>query len=91
LLVGDVGEGAQGSVKLDEAASDRLTLLAGDVLVGAARGVSASLGAGTAYGDKLVLDRVDLAVPSRHPAADMRPVPGEMHSTCGAGPGGLWA
>ncbi|MER5895334.1 DUF4097 family beta strand repeat-containing protein [Streptomyces sp. NPDC001876] len=80
-------EGAQGSVKLDEAASARLTLLAGDVSVGrlggpaeistqkgdlriaeamggtvtlrtesggisvgAARGVSASLDAGTAYG-----------------------------------------
>lgn len=80
-------EGAQGSVKLDETASARLTLLAGDVsvgrlggpaeistqkgdlriteamggtvtlrtesggiFVGAARGVSASLDAGTAYG-----------------------------------------
>jgi hypothetical protein len=43
-------EGAQGSVKLDEAASARLTLLAGDVSVGAARGVSASLDAGTTYG-----------------------------------------
>ncbi|MFE2017410.1 DUF4097 family beta strand repeat-containing protein [Streptomyces sp. NPDC059499] len=80
-------EGAQGSVKLDEAASARLTLLAGDVSVGrlggpaeistqkgdlriaeamggtvtlrtesgaisvgASRGVSASLDAGTAYG-----------------------------------------
>jgi DUF4097 and DUF4098 domain-containing protein YvlB len=86
--LGDVAfEGAQGSVKLDEAASARLTLLAGDVSVGrlggpaeistkkgdiriaeavggtvvlhteagevsvgAARGVSASLDAGTAYG-----------------------------------------
>ena len=86
--LGDVAfEGAHGSVKLDEAASARLTLLAGDVSVGrlggpaeistqkgdiriteavrgtvvlrtesgdisvgAARGVSASLDAGTAYG-----------------------------------------
>ncbi|MFE2092932.1 DUF4097 family beta strand repeat-containing protein [Streptomyces sp. NPDC059460] len=86
--LGDVAfEGAQGSVKLDEAASARLTLLAGDVSVGrlggpaeistqkgdiriaeavrgtvelrteageisigAARGVSASLDAGTTYG-----------------------------------------
>ncbi|MFD5059559.1 DUF4097 family beta strand repeat-containing protein [Streptomyces sp. NPDC058394] len=86
--LGDVGfEGAQGSVKLDETASARLTLLAGDVSVGrlggpaeistkkgdiriaeavrgtvvlhteagevsvgAARGVSASLDAGTTYG-----------------------------------------
>ncbi|MEU0370476.1 DUF4097 family beta strand repeat-containing protein [Streptomyces sp. NPDC006283] len=86
--LGDVAlEAAQGSVKLDEAASARLTLLAGDVSVGrlggpaeistqkgdiriaeakrgtvvlhteagelsvgAARGVSASLDAGTAYG-----------------------------------------
>ncbi|MEU9009195.1 DUF4097 family beta strand repeat-containing protein [Streptomyces sp. NPDC048479] len=86
--LGDVAfEGAEGSVKLDEAASARLTLLAGDVSVGrlggpaeistqkgdiriaeavrgtvvlrtesgevsvgAARGVSASLDAGTAYG-----------------------------------------
>ncbi|MFJ8072508.1 DUF4097 family beta strand repeat-containing protein [Streptomyces sp. NPDC096176] len=86
--LGDIAfEGAQGSVKLDEAASARLTLLAGDVSVGrlggpaeistqkgdiriaeavrgtvvlhteagelsvgAARGVSASLDAGTAYG-----------------------------------------
>ncbi|MFI5635137.1 DUF4097 family beta strand repeat-containing protein [Streptomyces sp. NPDC051664] len=86
--LGDVAfEGAQGSVKLDETASARLTLLAGDVSVGrlggpaeistkkgdiriaeavggtvvlhteagevsvgAARGVSASLDAGTAYG-----------------------------------------
>ncbi|MDN3296183.1 DUF4097 family beta strand repeat-containing protein [Streptomyces ficellus] len=86
--LGDVAfEGAQGSVKLDEAASARLTLLAGDVSVGrlggpaeistqkgdihiaeavrgtvvlrtesgevsigAARGVSASLDAGTAHG-----------------------------------------
>ncbi|MFE7793308.1 DUF4097 family beta strand repeat-containing protein [Streptomyces sp. NPDC057460] len=86
--LGDVGfEGAQGSVKLDETASARLTLLAGDVSVGrlggpaeistkkgdiriaeavrgtvvlhteagevsvgAARGVSASLDAGTSYG-----------------------------------------
>ncbi|WP_327324743.1 DUF4097 domain-containing protein [Streptomyces sp. NBC_01210] len=86
--LGDVAfEGAQGSVKLDEAASARLGLLAGDVSVGrlggpaeistqkgdihiaeavrgtvvlrtesgevsvgAARGVSASLDAGTAYG-----------------------------------------
>jgi DUF4097 and DUF4098 domain-containing protein YvlB len=86
--LGDVGfEGAQGSVKLDETASARLTLLSGDVSVGrlggpaeistkkgdiriaeavrgtvvlhteagevsvgAARGVSASLDAGTTYG-----------------------------------------
>jgi DUF4097 and DUF4098 domain-containing protein YvlB len=86
--LGDVGfEGAQGSVKLDETASARLTLLSGDVSVGrlggpaeisikkgdiriaeavrgtvvlhteagevsvgAARGVSASLDAGTSYG-----------------------------------------
>ncbi|MEU4346812.1 DUF4097 family beta strand repeat-containing protein [Streptomyces sp. NPDC023838] len=86
--LGDVAfEGAQGSVKLDEVASARLTLLAGDVSVGrlggpaeistqkgdiriaeavrgtvvlrteagelsvgAARGVSASLDAGTSYG-----------------------------------------
>jgi len=86
--LGDVAfEGAQGSVKVDEAASARLTLLAGDITVGrldgpaeistqkgdlriaeavrgtvvlrtesgevsvdAARGVSASLDAGTAYG-----------------------------------------
>ncbi|MFD3652389.1 DUF4097 family beta strand repeat-containing protein [Streptomyces sp. NPDC058620] len=86
--LGDVAfEGAQGTVKLDETASARLTLLAGDVSVGrlggpaeistqkgdiriaeavrgtvvlrtesgevsvgAARGVSASLDAGTAYG-----------------------------------------
>ncbi|ARZ71776.1 hypothetical protein SMD11_6200 [Streptomyces albireticuli] len=86
--LGDVAfEGAQGSVKIDEAASARLTLLAGDVVVGrlggdaqvstqkgdiriaeavrgtvelrteaggisidAARGVSASLDAGTTYG-----------------------------------------
>jgi DUF4097 and DUF4098 domain-containing protein YvlB len=86
--LGDVAfEGAQGSVKLDEAASVRLTLLAGDVpvgrlggparistqkgdihiteavrgavvlrtesgevSVGAARGVSATLDAGTTYG-----------------------------------------
>ncbi|MFF3354472.1 DUF4097 family beta strand repeat-containing protein [Streptomyces sp. NPDC002917] len=86
--LGDVGfEGAQGSVKLDETASARLALLAGDVSVGrlggpaeistkkgdiriaeavrgtvvlhteagevsvgAARGVSASLDAGTSYG-----------------------------------------
>lgn len=86
--LGDVAfEGAQGTVKLDEAASARLTLLAGDVSigllggpaeistqkgdlriaeavrgtvvlrtgsgdvsVGAARGVSASLDAGTTYG-----------------------------------------
>ncbi|UQI45206.1 DUF4097 domain-containing protein [Streptomyces sp. HU2014] len=86
--LGDVVfEGAQGSVKIDEAASARLTLLAGDVVVGrlggdaqistqkgdiriteavrgtvelrteaggisidAARGVSASLDAGTTYG-----------------------------------------
>ncbi|WP_411086992.1 DUF4097 family beta strand repeat-containing protein [Streptomyces sp. 061-3] len=86
--LGDVAfEGAQGSVKLDETASTRLTLLAGDVSVGrlggpaeistkkgdiriaeavrgtvvlhteagevsvgAARGVSASLDAGTTYG-----------------------------------------
>ncbi|MCJ1680592.1 DUF4097 domain-containing protein [Streptomyces sp. APSN-46.1] len=86
--LGDVAfEGAQGSVKLDEAASARLTLLAGDISVGrlggpaeistqkgdlriaeavrgtvtlrteygdisvgAARGVSASLDAGTSYG-----------------------------------------
>lgn len=86
--LGDVAfEGAQGSVKLDEAASARLTLLAGDIevgrlggsgeistqkgdihiveavhgavvlrteqgelSVGAARGVSASLDAGTTYG-----------------------------------------
>ena len=86
--LGDVAfEGAQGSVKLDEAASTRLTLLAGDISVGrlggpaqistqkgdlhiaeavrgtvtlrtesgdisvgAARGVSASLDAGTSYG-----------------------------------------
>ncbi|MGW7195196.1 DUF4097 family beta strand repeat-containing protein [Streptomyces chryseus] len=86
--LGDVAfEGAQGSVKIDEAASARLTLLAGDVSVGrlggaaqistqkgdiqvaeamrgtvtlrteygeisvgAARGVSASLDAGTTYG-----------------------------------------
>ena len=86
--LGDVAfEGAQGSVKLDETASARLTLLAGDVTVGrlggpaeistqkgdihiaeavrgtvelrteageisvgAARGVSASLDAGTTYG-----------------------------------------
>ncbi|MCX5311780.1 DUF4097 family beta strand repeat-containing protein [Streptomyces sp. NBC_00154] len=86
--LGDVGfEGAQGSVKLDETANARLTLLAGDVSVGrlggpaeirtkkgdiriaeavrgtvvlhteagevsvgAARGVSASLDAGTTYG-----------------------------------------
>ncbi|MDX3312009.1 DUF4097 family beta strand repeat-containing protein [Streptomyces sp. NPDC054884] len=86
--LGDVAfDGAQGTVKIDEAASARLTLLAGDVFVGrltgparistqkgdlhiaeavhgtvvlsteaggitvgAARGVSASLDAGTAYG-----------------------------------------
>ncbi|ARZ68381.1 hypothetical protein SMD11_2732 [Streptomyces albireticuli] len=86
--LGDVAfEGAQGSVKIDEVASARLTLLAGDVVVGrlggdaqvstqkgdiriaeavrgtvelrteaggisidAARGVSASLDAGTTYG-----------------------------------------
>ncbi|MDQ0685399.1 MULTISPECIES: DUF4097 family beta strand repeat-containing protein [Streptomyces] len=86
--LGDVAfEGAQGTVKIDEAASARLTLLAGDVFVGrltgparistqkgdlhvaeavhgtvvlrteagaitvgAARGVSASLDAGTTYG-----------------------------------------
>lgn len=49
--LGDVAfEGAQGSVKLDEAASARIGVLAGDVSVGAARGVSAALDAGTTFG-----------------------------------------
>ncbi|MFD9392313.1 DUF4097 family beta strand repeat-containing protein [Streptomyces sp. NPDC060000] len=99
--LGDVAfDGAQGSVKLDEAASARLVLLAGDVSlgrlggsaeistqkgdiriaeamrgtlelrteagaisVGAARGVSASLDAGTAYG------RIDNALQNTDGAA----------------------
>ena len=49
--LGDVVfDGAQGTVELDETASAHLTLLAGDITVGAARGVSAALDAGTAYG-----------------------------------------
>ncbi|MEU9125909.1 DUF4097 family beta strand repeat-containing protein [Streptomyces sp. NPDC048506] len=49
--LGDVSfEGAQGSVRLDGAESANLALLAGDISVGAARGVSAALDAGTAYG-----------------------------------------
>ncbi|MFD8235335.1 DUF4097 family beta strand repeat-containing protein [Streptomyces sp. NPDC059696] len=49
--LGDVAfEAAQGQVKLDETAGARLTLLAGDITVGAARGVSATLDAGTAHG-----------------------------------------
>ncbi|WP_331742459.1 DUF4097 domain-containing protein (plasmid) [Streptomyces sp. NBC_00876] len=101
--LGDVAyEGAQGSVKLDESASARLTLLAGDVSVGrlggpaeistqkgdiriveavrgtvvlrtesgevsvgAARGVSASLDAGTAYG------RIHNALKNTDGAADL--------------------
>ncbi|MEU7058334.1 DUF4097 family beta strand repeat-containing protein [Streptomyces sp. NPDC046197] len=100
---GDVAfEGAQGSVKLDEAASARLTLLAGDVSVGrlgdpaeistqkgdihiaeavrgtvvlttqagdvsvgAAHGVSASLDAGTTYG------RIHNALKNTEGAADL--------------------
>ncbi|WP_406177519.1 DUF4097 family beta strand repeat-containing protein [Streptomyces sp. NBC_00996] len=101
--LGDVAfEGAQGSVKLDEAASARLTLLAGDVSVGrlggpaeistqkgdiriaeavrgtvvlttqmgevsvgAAHGVSASLDAGTGYG------RIHNALKNTDGAADL--------------------
>lgn len=101
-LGGVVFEGAQGSVKLDETASARLTLQAGDVRVGrlggpaevstqkgdlhiteavrgtvtlrtehggiqvgAARGVSASLDAGTAYG------RIHNALRNTEGAADL--------------------
>ncbi|WP_406393139.1 DUF4097 family beta strand repeat-containing protein [Streptomyces sp. NBC_00887] len=110
--LGDVAfEGAQGSVKLDEAASARLTLLAGDVSVGrlggpaeistqkgdlriaeamggtvtlrtesggisvgAARGVSASLDAGTAYG------RIDNALKNTDGAAALN-----IHATTSYG------
>lgn len=110
--LGDVAfEGAQGSVELDEAASTRLTLLAGDVSVGrlggpaeistqkgdihiaeavrgtvtlrtesgevsvgAARGVSASLDAGTAYG------RIHNALKNTEGAADLN-----IHATTAYG------
>lgn len=110
--LGDVAfEGAQGSVELDEAASARLTLLAGDVsvgrlggpaeistqkgdiriteavrgtvtlrteqgdlAVGAAHGVSASLDAGTTYG------RIHNALKSADGAADL-----SIHATTAHG------
>ncbi|MFF1448722.1 DUF4097 family beta strand repeat-containing protein [Streptomyces sp. NPDC058274] len=110
--LGDVAfEGAQGSVKLDEAASARLTLLAGDVSVGrlggsaeistqkgdlriaeavrgtvqlrteageisvgAARGASASLDAGTGYG------RIHNALKNTDGAAGLN-----IHATTGYG------
>lgn len=110
--LGDVAfEGAQGSVKLDEAASARLTLLAGDVSVGrlggpaeistqkgdiriaeavlgtvtlrtqagdvsvdAARGVSASLDAGTTHG------RIHNALKNAEGAADLH-----IHATTAYG------